>query len=78
MTLLRMLALHRTDSAPTARPAAAPARRFTQSESAAAAARTRHPVRAIKKKQCNAQWAEIVEKLGLTGMARMLAQHCNW
>ncbi len=78
MTLLRMLAFAPDGSAAPARPVSVPARRSEQPESAPAA----KPVvpsasPESKKNSGNAQWAEIVEKLGLTGMARMLAQHCE-
>ena len=78
MTLLRMLAFAPDGSAAPARPASVPARGSAPPESAAAAT----PVvpsgsPGSKKNSGNAQWAEIVEKLGLTGMARMLAQHCE-
>ena len=78
MTLLRMLAFAPDGSAAPARPVSVPARRSAQPESAPAA----KPVvpsasPESKKNSGNAQWAEIVEKLGLTGMARMLAQHCE-
>jgi len=78
MTLLRMLAFAPDGSAAPARPVAVPARRPAQPESAAAATPVVPPgSHESKKNSANAQWAEIVEKLGLTGMARMLAQHCE-
>jgi len=78
MTLLRMLAFAPDGSAAPARPVSVPARRSAQPESAPAAKPVVPPASPESKKNSgNAQWAEIVEKLGLTGMARMLAQHCE-
>ncbi len=86
MTLLRMLAFApgtATTPAPvrSARPeseppARAPVRtRQAESTPAAPAATPETPVSAVFSD--NAAWGEIVEKLNLAGMARMLAQHCE-
>ncbi len=78
MTLLRMLAFAPDGAAPAARrPPAAPAGHIAQPERAVAAPDTSSGPRESKKNSGDAQWTEIVEKLGLTGMARMLAQHCE-
>ncbi len=70
MTLLRMLAFAPVEqgaataaSSAGARPAAAPQRPAAAPES--------------KKNRSDASWSELVEQLGLSGMARMLAQHCE-
>jgi DNA polymerase-3 subunit gamma/tau len=70
MALLRMLAF-----APQEQGAAAPAPR-------AAVQRAAAPVPAgaaagLKKNPADPAWPELVDQLGLTGMARMLAQHCE-
>jgi DNA polymerase-3 subunit gamma/tau len=62
MTLIRMLAF-----APEAQRAAAAAPRETPAGEADVS----------KKNRDDADWSEIVEGLALTGMARMLAQHCE-
>ncbi|MBI3041481.1 MAG: DNA polymerase III subunit gamma/tau [Betaproteobacteria bacterium] len=72
MTLLRMLAFApavQEDSAPAPQ-RAAPSR---QSAGAAPAA----PAPESKKNPANSGWQELIGDLGLTGMARMLAQHCE-
>ena len=68
MTLLRMLAF-----APAAESAAARV-------PAAAAARPAAPAPApadSKKNRDDGDWHQVVERLGLTGMARVLAEHCE-
>jgi DNA polymerase-3 subunit gamma/tau len=77
MTLLRMLAFAPGEAAPVVRPATAPARSVEAENTKAATPAAPAPLRESKKNSGNAQWTEIVEKLGLTGMARMLAQHCE-
>ena len=78
MTLLRMLAFAPGASITAARPGAMPSTRSVGAESAVAAAPAPPPVsQESKKNSGNAQWTGIVEKLGVTGMARMLAQHCE-
>jgi DNA polymerase-3 subunit gamma/tau len=55
-----------------------PAKHPVGTESGGVAAPASPPVlQESKKNSGDAQWAGIVEKLGLTGMARMLAQHCE-
>ncbi|MEK6593232.1 MAG: DNA polymerase III subunit gamma/tau [Pseudomonadota bacterium] len=77
MTLLRMLAFAPDGSAAaaSARPAAA------QSRAGAAAIIAATPpssaAQEAKKNQTKAAWGEIIDQLGLTGMARVLAQHCE-
>jgi DNA polymerase-3 subunit gamma/tau len=79
MTLLRMLAFapEAEEGRPAVRAAAtaaaAPAGRAASAPSPAARAT---PVES-KKNRDDAQWPELVEKLGLGGMARVLAQHCE-
>lgn len=71
MTLLRMLAFAPvtqdaaavSPQAPSARAGARPAAGTGTAES--------------KKKHADAAWPELIEGLALTGMARMLAQHCE-
>ncbi|HSN41641.1 MAG TPA: DNA polymerase III subunit gamma/tau [Burkholderiales bacterium] len=77
MTLLRMLAFAPDGAAPPARPPAAAVGQSAKSERIVAAPDTSSGPRESKKNSSDAQWTEIVEKLGLTGMARMLAQHCE-
>jgi DNA polymerase III subunit gamma/tau len=87
MALLRMLAFAPgADSSgqPERRPARAP-RSAPQpvphaAETRASAAADAPPASDVATPNANtesASWAEIVEQLGLTGMARMLAQHCE-
>jgi len=69
MTLMRLLAF-------------APAEHATAAPAGARAEREPAPVRApavpeSKKNRAEPAWLELVEELGLTGMARMLAQHCE-
>ncbi|MFN7086023.1 MAG: DNA polymerase III subunit gamma/tau [Burkholderiales bacterium] len=71
MTLLRMLAFAPDDAAAALPPAVG--ERPAQRENAAAAP----ALRESKKKPVSGQWSEIVEQLGLSGMTRMLAQHCE-
>jgi DNA polymerase III subunit gamma/tau len=78
MTLLRMLAFAPDTAGSPARAVAAPAVRRPP---AGSPART-EPVASSdpgesKKKAGGASWNEIVGELGLTGMTRMLAQHCE-
>ena len=79
MTLLRMLAFAPESSGSPARPVSTPVMRQAQPANTAAAATAGAPPEPheSKKNSGNTQWAEIVEELGLTGMARMLAQHCE-
>jgi DNA polymerase-3 subunit gamma/tau len=75
MTLLRMLAFA-PEKAGAARPVAAPqvtAPPARPAHSAAAAANATES----KKNGGNLSWTGLVERLPLTGMARMLAQHCE-
>ncbi|MBI2509768.1 MAG: DNA polymerase III subunit gamma/tau, partial [Betaproteobacteria bacterium] len=67
MTLLRMLAF-----APVEQEAAAP-------RAARSAATPQRPAAdpESKKNRGDAAWPELIEQLGLSGMARMLAQHCE-
>ena len=71
MALLRMLAF-----APAEQGEAAPAPRAAAPRTAPAAAPA-GAAPALKKNPVDAAWPELVEQLGLTGMARMLAQHCE-
>jgi DNA polymerase-3 subunit gamma/tau len=78
MTLLRMLAFAPDGSMAAPPPAPMPAKHPVGTESGGVAAPASPPVlQESKKNSGDAQWAGIVEKLGLTGMARMLAQHCE-
>ena len=71
MTLLRMLAF-----APAGQGAAAPApQRAATPRAAHAPSPTSVPE--SKKNPVDGSWHELVDQLGLTGMARMLAQHCE-
>jgi DNA polymerase-3 subunit gamma/tau len=70
MTLLRMLAFAPEGSRTAGRSAQPLAPVSIRAETPAAQA-------ASKKNESEPDWAEIVEGLGLTGMARMLAQHCE-
>ncbi len=89
MTLLRMLAFA-PGAAPAPTPARSalaqstpPARtpvRSKQAESTPAAPKATSAVSEVPVSEVvndNAAWSEIVDKLSLTGMARMLAQHCE-
>jgi DNA polymerase-3 subunit gamma/tau len=70
MTLLRMLAFapERSDTATQSGPGRA----------VAAPVPATPAVRAESKKNgSNAAWGDIIEQIGLSGMARMLAQHCE-
>jgi DNA polymerase-3 subunit gamma/tau len=69
MTLLRMLAF-----APGGQTAAVAARPASQRPAQVPAAA---PAAESKKKPGDGSWQALVEQLGLTGMARMLAQHCE-
>ena len=69
MTLLRMLAFAPLEE--TAVAAVAPA--APRAANAVAAA----PAVESKKNRPDATWPELIEQLGLSGMARMLAQHCE-
>jgi len=71
MALLRMLAF-----APAEQGALAQAPR-TVVQQAAPAAPAGAAAGMIKKNPADAAWPDLVEQLGLTGMARMLAQHCE-
>jgi DNA polymerase III subunit gamma/tau len=71
MALLRMLAF-----APAEQGAPMPARQPGGHE-AAAPAPAGAVAAALKKNPADASWPALVEELGLTGMARMLAQHCE-
>jgi DNA polymerase-3 subunit gamma/tau len=66
MTLLRMLAFAPGEAAASAAP---PARR--------AAAPSPGPAAESKKNRADASWPELVAQLNLSGMARVLAQHCE-
>jgi DNA polymerase-3 subunit gamma/tau len=72
MTLLRMLAF-----APEAGAAAAARGAPARAPQAAAPAATQAAEESKKNGADPGSWADIVEGLGLTGMARMLAQHCE-
>jgi DNA polymerase III subunit gamma/tau len=72
MTLLRMLAFAPAERA--AGKVAAPHRTVAQRAAGAVPA---GPSVESKKNPADAAWPELVERLGLTGMARMLAQHCE-
>jgi DNA polymerase-3 subunit gamma/tau len=67
MTLLRMLAF-----APAEQGSALAAASGNPSRSQAPA-----PAAGPKKNRAEGDWHEVVERLGLTGMARVLAQHCE-
>ena len=69
MTLLRMLAF-----APVEQGAAAAAPRATR-PAITPQRSTADP--GSKKNRSDATWPELIEQLGLSGMARMLAQHCE-
>ena len=58
-------------------PAALAPVRSTQAGSTPVAPAVTSETRVSKINNGNAEWSEIVEKLSLTGMARMLAQHCE-
>jgi DNA polymerase-3 subunit gamma/tau len=66
MTLLRMLAFAPAEQGAVAQASVAP-------RAAVAAA----PAAAPKKNRDDGDWQQVVERLGLTGMARVLAQHCE-
>ncbi len=66
MTLLRMLAF-----APTGQGAAAEARATPRRTDAPA------PAASPKKNRDEGDWQQVVGQLGLSGMARVLAQHCE-
>jgi DNA polymerase III subunit gamma/tau len=70
MTLLRLLAFAPAEQATTADPPAA----RTRHEPGAAVAGA---ISGSKKNSGDLAWPELVEQLALTGMARMLAQHCE-
>ncbi len=70
MTLLRMLAFAPAGAGGTAR--TPPGRLDAQPSSAAAAVQAES-----KKNAGDTTWNDIVEQLGVTGMTRMLAQHCE-
>ena len=72
MTLLRMLAFA-PEKAGAVRPVAA------AQVTAVAPARPAQSAAAVesKKNRGDLSWPELIEQLGLTGMARMLAQHCE-
>jgi DNA polymerase-3 subunit gamma/tau len=70
MTLLRMLAFAPEDSRAVARPAQPLASAPVRADAAAVEVDS-------KKNEGEPAWGEIVEGLGLSGMARMLAQHCE-
>ncbi|HEY0337384.1 MAG TPA: DNA polymerase III subunit gamma/tau [Burkholderiales bacterium] len=82
MALLRMLAFAPGSDAPTPRAAPAPV-----AKSAFSGTAPRAPSDASERSEVSAgqaadsdrspAWAELVEQLGITGMARMLAQHCE-
>ncbi len=77
MTLLRMLAFM-PGAAPAAhRPVARVAPGTAGAATAAAPAAAVAAERDAKKNTTKAAWGEIIGELGLTGMARMLAQHCE-
>jgi len=71
MTLLRMLAFAPVEQEAVA--AAAPRAGVQR----AAASPPPAAAQGSKKNRSDAAWPELVEQLGLTGMARMLAQHCE-
>ena len=88
MSLLRMLAFRPDSQAGTRAPMAAPAQKKTEVRVEVAAA----PARAVAQEPVapqavsassrpsgnfNGDWAALVGKLKLSGMARMLAQHCE-
>ena len=66
MTLLRMLAFAPVEPGAGAQASVTP-------RAAVAAA----PAAAPKKNRDDGDWQQVVERLGLTGMARVLAQHCE-
>jgi DNA polymerase-3 subunit gamma/tau len=66
MTLLRMLAFAPAEAGAAAQASGAPC-------PAVAAA----PAASPKKNRDDGDWQQVVERLGLTGMARVLAQHCE-
>jgi DNA polymerase-3 subunit gamma/tau len=71
MTMLRMLAFTPAGAvAATAAPQRAVAPRTAQASPAASPPES-------KKNTADGSWHELVDQLGLTGMARMLAQHCE-
>jgi DNA polymerase III subunit gamma/tau len=70
MTLLRMLAFAPEESRTVGRPAQPLAPVSVRAETPAAEVES-------KKNEGEPDWAGIVEGLGLSGMARMLAQHCE-
>jgi len=77
MTLLRMLAFAPDDSAPSARASTAP-QRTSEAPGAAGQANNAPAVSGEREDSSrNVAWGEIVEAMGLTGMTRMLAQHCE-
>ncbi|MBI4195465.1 MAG: DNA polymerase III subunit gamma/tau [Betaproteobacteria bacterium] len=70
MTLLRMLAFAPQGASARPRQEARPVGVSPEAVTPAAAAES-------KKNESEAGWAEIVDQLKLSGMARMLAQHCE-
>jgi len=68
MTLLRMLAFAPVEQSAAAKAPSIPAR---------AAAIASAPAADSKKNRDDGDWRQVVDRLGLTGMARELAQHCE-
>ena len=81
MTLLRMLAFRPEAQGLAASPAAATAQKKTNPELVAAPARNTAPaapVAAVAQAGAfDGDWAGLVNRLKLSGMAKMLAQHCE-
>jgi DNA polymerase-3 subunit gamma/tau len=80
MALLRMLAFAPSAEAPPARAARAAPAAEPQSQGAASADLAANEERLSPPALASADgatWAVTVEKLGLSGMARLLAQHCE-